>query len=715
MTQAQAQATKLGPAGLREWYSACELVGLPGMPATKSGVIRRATRESWKYRNRAGRGGGREYHITSLPAATRAHLALSQQPAAPVAPLPGAPAPEPRPTTFDKSAAWRRYESVPQTMKDEAQRRVEILSAVEQLVAVGLRQDSAIAQVVEHRGVNRATIYRWLAAVRSVDRQDWLAALVPAYSSHAPTAQCDPEAWETFKADYLRLEAPAATACYERLKRIAVERGWVIPTCSRTLSRRIHRELPAELIVLSREGQRALDRLFPAQERDHSVFRAVGAVNADGHRFDVFVRWPDGVIRRPQMVAWQDIYSGKVLSYRVDHTENLHSVRLSFGDLVEGYGIPDHAYLDNGRAFAAKWLTGGVPNRYRFKVKEEEPAGLLTTMGVTVHWCTPYHGQAKPIERAFRDLCEYVAKHPKFSGAYTGNRPDAKPENYASKAVELSDFLAVLEQEVRAHNARRGRRSDVCRGESFDAVFWASYAQGPVKKASDEQRRLWLLAAEQVKTARDDGAIRLLDNRYWCEALAQHRGETVTVRFDPDYLHSSIHVYASSGSYIGQAECVAAVGFADSQAAAEHARAKRSRRKAARSLLEAEVRMSASDVASQLPDVPEPATPTAEVVHLTRPAAPPAPASPPPCPAFDEDVLEEATAAIASLEDARRQREDLDKEDDLLWDRYWRDQQLLESGGELTAEEQAWMTSYESTADFRGRLKFEQHFKLREA
>ncbi|HOK71525.1 MAG TPA: hypothetical protein PLM83_08745, partial [Bacillota bacterium] len=34
-----------------------------------------------------------------------------------------------------------------------------------------------------------------------------------------------------------------------------------------------------------------------------------------------------------------------------------------------------------------------------------------------VHWTTPYHGQSKPIERAWKTLCEEVSKHPKFAGA----------------------------------------------------------------------------------------------------------------------------------------------------------------------------------------------------------------------------------------------------------------------------------------------------------
>jgi putative transposase len=57
------------------WFAAADLAGLPGLPATKQGVIHRAARESWPSRPRQGRGGGREYPIEALPQAARDALA----------------------------------------------------------------------------------------------------------------------------------------------------------------------------------------------------------------------------------------------------------------------------------------------------------------------------------------------------------------------------------------------------------------------------------------------------------------------------------------------------------------------------------------------------------------------------------------------------------------------------------------------------------------
>ncbi|RYS32216.1 hypothetical protein DLS39_13645, partial [Staphylococcus pseudintermedius] len=146
---------------------------------------------------------------------------------------------------------------------------------------------------------------------------------------------------------------------------------------------------------------------------------AMELLNIDGHKFDVFVKWDDGRISRPMGVAIQDVYSRKMLAVRIGESENKDLTRLAFGDVFRDYGIPKACLMDNGRAFASKAMTGGAKPRFRFKIKDEDPAGLLTSLGIQIHWATPYRGQSKPIERAFRDFCDRVAKHPKFHGAYT--------------------------------------------------------------------------------------------------------------------------------------------------------------------------------------------------------------------------------------------------------------------------------------------------------
>lgn len=620
----------------REWFTAAELaeLRLPGMPTTQRRVTAMAASRGWRTaltsagepaaRRREASGGGWEYHYSLLPQmasivvvqrfGVRADSAGGQEQAGnenghdtrsaatPVGQAPG--------------VDWAWFERLPESRKAKARLRQALLLEAEALIGAGWPVHDAVVTVANRHKVGKSTVFDWRALVAGLHRSDWLPALAPRHIGRTVTAECDRAAWEYLKADWLRLAQPPFASCYRRLQRAAAEHGWAIPS-AHTLERRLEREIPPAVRVLARRGMEALRRMFPAQERDRSMFHALQAVNADGHKFDVFVRWPgEEKPVRPVMVALQDLYSGKILSWRVGLTESAHLVQLALGDMFEAHGVPDYAWLDNGRGFASKWITGQQESRYRFKVREGDPAGVLTQLGVEVHWTTPYSGQSKPIERAFRDLCGDVAKHPAFAGAYTGNRPGAKPEDYGSKAVPLADFLKVLEAELTDHNARTGRRSRVCGGRlSFDLAYSLSYAQSPIRRASAEQLRMCLMAAERVTARKPSGAIHLMGNRYWGEFLAGAIGQPLTVRFDPDDLYSGVEVYRLDGSHLGTAACWEAAGFADVNAARAHARARRQWVRAQRDMLAAQRTLTAAEVAAALPEVEAPEPPQTRVVR----------------------------------------------------------------------------------------------------
>ncbi len=596
----------------REWWSAAEFaaMSLPLVPASERGVQLMIERNGHHapelaypanangvWRRRQGRGGGREYRIDVLPAPAQAKLAMRVRRAARSV----EPAPAEAKAARSANEQWGWFEALPEKRKAQARERMALLLAVRDLEMTGTARDMAMMDVAAGAGVSLRTLYNWAGLVAGLDRHDWLPALAPRFAGRTAEVEIADEAWQAFLADYLRNERPTLESCYRRLQALAKGKGWALPS-SKTLERRIS-ALPRTMVVLAREGIEALKRLYPAQERDRSGFHALEGVNADGHKFDVFVRWPDGEISRPILVGFQDLLSGMVLSWRIGRTENAATVLLAFGDLVENWGIPEHCWLDNGRNFASKWFTGGTPNRYRFKVRENDPNGVLTALGVEVHWTTPYSGQSKPIERAWRDFADSISRHPAFAGAWTGNTIDAKPENYASAAVPIEIFEKVVAEEIAEHNARLGRRSKVCGGRlSFAQVFNASYADAIIRKASPEQCRLWLLAAEGA-TVRKDGSIHLEGNRYWHEKLIDHVGAKVVLRFDPDALHDDIHVYRLDGAYLVAAPVIEAVGFADTAAARDHARARKSWLKAQKELLKSEKRLSIDELAAMLPAV----------------------------------------------------------------------------------------------------------------
>ncbi|MES2987651.1 MAG: transposase [Pseudomonadota bacterium] len=365
----------------------------------------------------------------------------------------------------------------------------------------------------------------------------------------------------------------------------------------------------------------ALRQMLPPQQRTVAGLQALELVNIDGHRWDVFVQWPDGTVARPMMVGIQDVYSRKFLAWSIGRSESAVETRLALAHLFDRYGIPAGVLMDNGRAFASKWITGGAATRFRFKIREEEPLGILTMLGVQTHWARPYRGQSKPIERCFRDFCDSIAKHPAFEGAYTGNRPDAKPENYGSRAIPLERFTEVVEAGFEAHNSRAGRRTEMGAGvRSFDQVFAESYAVATIRKATPEQLRLALLAADDRPTDRKSGAISLFGNRYWADELGAIAGDKVTVRFDPDDLLAPVHVYDRQGRYLCSAPVLEASGFLDVDAAKRRARLEKDHRRKVRAMEDAADLLDADIVDQQLaPPVLPDTLPPASVVFPVRP------------------------------------------------------------------------------------------------
>ena len=607
-----------------EWFTAAELADLrlPGLPANKRSINRRAREERWTTRatldgeplarHRAGRGGGFEFHLSLLPPSARLELEKLRGSQPTAALLEAA-------NRDDRAATWGWLERQPAKVRSEAERCLAFITEITVLQSAGMTATAAVAEVSSRSQVGKSTLWAWRAAIKGVAAADRLPALAPRRKGGGSKTDIADVLWTQFKSDFLRPSAPTLTSCYARAAAYAAENGLSMAS-ERTFRRRLEREIDPAIVKLRREGEEALRRSVPAQRRDVTQLHAMECVNIDGHKFDVFVQHPEtGKPMRPVMVAIQDVRSSKVLAWRVDVSETAASARLAFADLFKNWGIPVHCLLDNGRGFASKWITGGNSTRYRFKVKEEEPTGLLTALGIQIHWALPYRGQSKPIERAFRDLCDTISRHPATEGAYTGNTPLAKPENYASRAMPWQAFVAHVAEGIAVHNARLGRRGRDYAGRSFDQVFADSYATAPISKATPEQLRMALLAAEMKTVNRQTGEIGLYGNRYWSPECGQYCGQKVTVRFDPDDLHGAVHLYAQDdGRFLCSAELLEDSGFLDVEGAKSTAKRLSDYRRRVREGAQAEELMLAEELAAMQPRSNPPATPEPTVIRPVR-------------------------------------------------------------------------------------------------
>lgn len=581
---------------LKSFYSANELsqLGLKSLPTSHRRILDKAKRENWNSRKRDGKGGGVEFAVKSMPEDVQAEIVVKLGKSAvknlPVLAEESAP--------VDAQLLWATYEQGTAKQQQKAQMKLGIMFAVAELVNSGVKILDALALVCHkhnqdgEKAVTVSAIKSWWYQVKDADRSLWLPLLMDSYGAHSESREAafTPEAWAFFRADYFRNERPQFGSCYERLKRAASANGWVIPSPS-SVKRKILREIPKTHQTYLRNGEYALSRMYPSLIRTVAGIEAMEWVNGDGYKHNVWVRWHNGHIIRPKTWLWQDVRTRKILAYRCDESENTNMIRLALLDVVNKYGIPKHLTIDNTKAAANKKMTGGVKNRYRFKVREDEVQGIIPALGIQLHWTTVRYGrgrgQAKPIERAFSHggLGELVDKHPLLAGYHAGDNALDKPDNYqGNKAgVDYESFILALEEGIQMFNERQERETEICQGKlSFNQAFERDYAAAEKRWATPEQLRYLLTLHEEV-TLKDNGTFTLkaggevqgLRNRYEAYELIGTKHKKVVVRYDPNNLHDAVWVYSLDGIYLAEAHCTVDAAFGDTSAAQDHSRKER--------------------------------------------------------------------------------------------------------------------------------------------
>lgn len=571
-----------------------------------------------------------EYNISALPVEARAEVLLKRGEVETSQGVIEIAKPQTKDLDSQRRALWQRWESATDAQRQLANKWLPVVQLAGELIQSGITATTAFQMASSRYDVSPASLRDKYYLVQKYTESDWCAVLLDKRGGakrEARKVDFDEDAWQFLIADYLRPERPAFRKCYERLELAAKEHGWSIPSYSTAFRRA--QGIDQAVVVACREGENALARLFPSQKRTVANLHAMEWINGDGYQHNVFVRWHNGEVLRPKTWVWQDVYSRKIVGWRADVSENSDSIRLSLMDAISAYGKPDHVTIDNTRAAANKWMSGGVPNRYRFKVKKDDPMGILPMLGIQVHWTSVIGGkgwgQAKPVERAFGvgGLGEYVDKHPSLSGAFTGENPLNKPDNYGSRVVDVETFLEALAEGIAMFNAKVGRETEICQGVfSFDQAFEKSLSNSVITRLTEEQIRQFMLPAEAVSvkqngefTLQCGGSLYGRKNSYWNPVLANIRPRKITVRFDPRNLHSEVACYDLEGRFICMAECRNAVAFGDSATGREHSRQRKQMMTHTKRAVKSQRRMTAIEMNDLLPKITPPEAPQRHVVE----------------------------------------------------------------------------------------------------
>jgi len=172
--------------------------------------------------------------------------------------------------------------------------------------------------------------------------------------------------------------------------------------------------------TLAREGEKKLNDLVSFYiERDYTKIEVGDVVVADGHVLNFEVLNP--FTGKPKRMTWIVVYDMKTnmpLGWDIMPTENTQVIASAYRKAILKLGfVPYVFYLDNGKAFRAKYFTG-VKDFRQCGIK-----GLFQKLGTKVIFANPYHAQSKTVERFFRVANEMEKQVPTYVGSGIQNKP----------------------------------------------------------------------------------------------------------------------------------------------------------------------------------------------------------------------------------------------------------------------------------------------------
>lgn len=303
--------------------------------------------------------------------------------------------------------------------------------------------------------------------------------------------------------------------------------------------------------VFYREGQHALDdKVLPFIERDYNKIEVGDIIVADGHTLNFEVINPfTGKPKRMTMVLFFDMKSNFPLGWEISPTENILSIAVAFRRSILRLGkYPKVVYLDNGRAFGAKYFNGVDFN-------EAGITGLFERIGTKVITAIPYHAQSKTVERFFKSFAEIERLLPTYTGTSIELQPPRlnRGEKLHTRLYEkmmhgTSLSISQAHQAVAwwfDRYAERIQQDGHLKGQSPVELFESGKGPGV-----DKKELLYLMMSEKITTIYRNG-IKILGTSYWHEALFGLRKEAI-VKFDLIET-DSIFVYDTQGKFLCEA------------------------------------------------------------------------------------------------------------------------------------------------------------------
>ena len=565
---------------MKEWYSASELAGLPGMPSTERRVRSRAERLAWNRRKRI-KGKGWEYHISSLPPETRNHLMREQA------------------ATIAVSLVESKYlESVEKAAKALDERRLK--AKEEGLKAFAALPDGPKKQrirarkfVIEllwefrrhHAGTKQTTRQAFCDAVNAdeIEIPAWVQVMLPrrqgVYHLTEPTLERWEQAYQAHGimalADgYGNRQGQSKIDQNEALQQIVL--GCILKYPHIT-PKKIKQFLAAEHSDLDIVSEGAIRRYVNRWKEENAQlwtyltnpdqWKNVHMV-AFGSHFDNITRinqlWEmdstpaDWMLKdgRHCVIGVIDLAT-RQLKFRVSKTSKAEAVCLTFRDAVLKWGVPETVRTDNGKDYVSQHFDS-----------------VLRELEIVHELCLPFASEQKgTIERAMRTMSHGILDLlPGFIGHNVAERKVIEArKSFAERVMKHGE---VVEVEMTAEELQR-KLDEWCEhvygkdphaGLDGRSPFEAAAGQ-PVRRIADPRALdMLLMEVAGTRTVTKKG-IRFEHGFYTAPELVAYMQQEVKLRRDPDDI-GRLYVYSIEGEFICVAECDARLGISPAEKAA---------------------------------------------------------------------------------------------------------------------------------------------------
>ena len=537
----------------KEAYSTRELVTLLGV--SQQAIDKRA-RGKWGSRRRTGRGGGHEWLLASMPEETRVAIRAAEEKNALAVCSSSEVVPLLSPATSsaildDK----RRYKALAKADLVRQylgwQRRFGATTTQKQEFIVAYAGGAWPKLLQELGPVSWKTLERWKL---EQDRAGSVLALADKRGvAHKGRTLLSERHRIVILGHILNPNAPNVSQCVREVQKRFQAEGLFIP--SEPTIRRFVSTYTAECFdewTLWREGKKAWnDKCAISLLRDWNLVGVGDIVIADGHTLNFETLNPEtGKATRMTLLLFFDGASNHPLGWEIMPSENTDCISAAFRRTCLVLGkFPRVVYLDNGRAFRAKFFKG-CPD-----FEQAGFLGLYKDLGCDVIHAWPYHGQSKPIERFFGTMHDLEIWMPSYTGYDIAHKP-ARMKRGEDLHRQLYDKLGgrpLTLEETHAQVARwfaeyanRPQLRTHLHGRTPADVFQTG--RGPGLTPQDEQRLTLLMMQKEIRTITKDG-FRLNGRLFWHEKLASRR-HPVLVRYDDQLSPHEALVFTLDGKFL---------------------------------------------------------------------------------------------------------------------------------------------------------------------